>query len=95
LGADVVKSNWTGKKEEFAEIVDVVSDIPVVVAGGSKVSDLDLLQRLVEAKEVGASGCSVGRNIFQHKDPEGMTKAICAVMRDGVKPEKALSMIKK
>lgn len=95
LGADVVKSNWTGKKEEFAEIIDCISGTPIVVAGGSKVSDLDLLERLVEAKEVGAAGCSVGRNIFQHNDPEGMTRAICAVMRDGKSPQSALSLIKK
>lgn len=95
LGADVVKSNWTGKKEEFAEIVNSISGTPIVVAGGSKVSDLDLFKRLAEAKEVGASGCSVGRNIFQHDDPEGMTRAIGAVMRDGESPESALSLIKK
>jgi len=93
LGADVVKANWTGKIDEFAEIVQV-SNVPVVVAGGSKVSDLDALQKLAEAMQAGAVGCSVGRNIFQHKDPVGMTKAICAVVRKRATPEEAIKLVR-
>ena len=92
LGADVVKANWTGSVDEFAEIVQV-SNVPVVVAGGSKVSDLDALQKLDEAMQAGAIGASVGRNIFQHKDPVAMTKAICAVVRERKSPEEALKLI--
>lgn len=93
LGADVVKANWTGSIDEFAEIVQV-SNVPVVVAGGSKVSDLDALQKLDEAMQAGAAGASVGRNIFQHKDPVGMTKAICAVVRERKSPEEAIKLVK-
>ena len=82
LGADIVKSNWTGSGESFAEIVEAAS-VPVVVAGGSRVSDLDLLENLVAAREAGAIGCSVGRNIFQHPQPERMTRAIAAVFKEG------------
>jgi len=89
LGADIVKSNWPGSGEEFAEIVDCVS-VPVVVAGGSRQSDLDLLQKIAEARSVGAAGCSVGRNIFQHDDPAAMVAAISAVVRGGSTPEEAL-----
>jgi len=89
LGADIVKSNWPGSGEEFAEIVDCVS-VPVVVAGGSRESDLDLLQKIAEARSVGAAGCSVGRNIFQHDDPAAMVAAISAVVRGGSTPEEAL-----
>lgn len=81
LGADIVKSNWPGSGDAFAEIVDC-ANAPVVVAGGSRISDLDLLERLVEAREAGAIGCSVGRNIFQHEYPERMVRAIAAVFRD-------------
>src|SRR3954453_22466754 len=59
LGADIVKSNWPGSGEQFAEIVDCVS-VPVVGAGGSRESDLDLLQKVAEARSAGAVGCSVG-----------------------------------
>jgi DhnA family fructose-bisphosphate aldolase class Ia len=88
-GADVVKSNWPGTAAAFAEIVGCVP-VPVVVAGGSRESDLDLLSRIGAAIEAGASGCSVGRNIFQHDDPEAMTRAISAVVKHGHSPEEAL-----
>ena len=59
-GADIVKSNWPGSTEAFAEIVDCVP-VPVVVAGGSRESDLDLLNKVAAALDGGASGCSIGR----------------------------------
>lgn len=93
LGADIVKTNWTGNKEEFAQVVRV-ANVPVVVAGGSKVSDLDALEKIAEAMRAGAIGCSVGRNIFQHKDPVGMTKAICAVVRERRSAEEALKLVR-
>jgi fructose-bisphosphate aldolase/2-amino-3,7-dideoxy-D-threo-hept-6-ulosonate synthase len=88
LGADIVKSNWTGSVDTFAEIVESVP-VPVVVAGGSRVSDLDLLQNLHAAREAGAIGCSVGRNIFQHPAPERMVRAIAAVFKDGAGAQEA------
>lgn len=89
LGADVVKSNWPGSGEQFAEIVDSVS-VPVVVAGGSRESDLDLLQKVAEARAAGAVGCSVGRNIFQHEDPAAITAALSQVVRGTASPAEAL-----
>jgi fructose-bisphosphate aldolase/2-amino-3,7-dideoxy-D-threo-hept-6-ulosonate synthase len=88
LGADIVKSNWTGSVDTFAEIVESVP-VPVVVAGGSRVSDLDLLQNLHAARDAGAIGCSVGRNIFQHPAPERMVRAIAAVFKDGAGAQEA------
>jgi DhnA family fructose-bisphosphate aldolase class Ia len=90
LGADVVKSNWPGSAEQFREIVECVS-VPVIVAGGSRESDLDLLTRIAAARSVGAIGCSVGRNIFQHDDPEAMTSAISAVTRGTHEPADAVN----
>ena len=88
-GADIVKSNWPGSTEAFAEIVDIVP-VPVVVAGGSRESDLDLLNKVAAALDGGASGCSIGRNIFQHANPEEMTRAICAVVKRRQDPQAAL-----
>ena len=90
LGADIVKSNWTGSSESFTEIVEAAT-VPVVVAGGSRVSDLDLLENLVAAREAGAIGCSVGRNIFQHPQPERMTRAISAVFKEGADANEAFT----
>src|SRR5581483_4308875 len=49
VGADIVKSNWPGSAESFREIVDSVP-VPVVVAGGSRESDLDLLTKLAAGR---------------------------------------------
>jgi DhnA family fructose-bisphosphate aldolase class Ia len=90
LGADIVKSNWPGSAEQFAEIVESVS-VPVVVAGGSRESDLDLLKKVAAARSAGAVGCSVGRNIFQHRHPAAMTAALSAVVRGTHSPEEAVA----
>jgi len=93
LGADIIKTNWTGNADEFCQVINCVPGIPVVVAGGSYINEIDLLNRMAEAMSLGAVGCSVGRNIFQHKDPVGMTKALCAIVRGQLTVEKAALLV--
>jgi len=81
LGADIVKVNWSGDKKSFGKIIKAC-DTPVIIAGGSVIDDEEFLTRLSMARSVGAIGCSVGRNIFQHQNPEAITRAICRVMKD-------------
>jgi DhnA family fructose-bisphosphate aldolase class Ia len=81
LGADIVKVNWSGDQASFERIVRA-ANAPVIVAGGTLVSDEELLSRMQQAVAVGAIGCSVGRNIFQHKDPTAITRALCRVIRE-------------
>lgn len=81
LGADIVKVNWSGDGKSFGEIVRACGR-PVVLAGGSLISDEELLTRMQVARDAGAIGCSVGRNIFQHTSPEAITRAISRVFRD-------------
>jgi DhnA family fructose-bisphosphate aldolase class Ia len=81
LGADIVKVNWSGDQKSFGEIIRAC-DRPVVLAGGSLISDAELLSRMELARDVGAVGCSVGRNIFQHQNPQAITAAISRVFRD-------------
>jgi DhnA family fructose-bisphosphate aldolase class Ia len=81
MGADIVKVNWSGDAESFGEIIRA-ADRPVVLAGGSLISDEELLTRMQLAREAGAVGCSVGRNIFQHRQPEAITRAISRIFRD-------------
>lgn len=82
LGADIVKTNWPGDQESFAKLVEAASGIPVVLAGGSRLDDLELLTRMEEAMAAGAIGCSVGRNIFMHAAPQAITRALSRVIRD-------------
>jgi DhnA family fructose-bisphosphate aldolase class Ia len=81
LGADIVKVNWSGDQKSFGEIIRAC-DRPVVLAGGALISDAELLARMEQAREVGAVGCSVGRNVFQHTNPTAITAAISRVFRD-------------
>lgn len=82
LGADVIKTNWSGDGESFASLVDCTGGVPVVLAGGSRISDRELLERQEAAMEAGAIGCSVGRNIFMHERPQAITAALARVIRE-------------
>jgi fructose-bisphosphate aldolase / 2-amino-3,7-dideoxy-D-threo-hept-6-ulosonate synthase len=82
LGADIVKTNWAGDEESFGRLVEAATGLPVVLAGGSRISDEELLNRQEAAMRAGAVGCSVGRNIFMHERPEAITRALHRVIVD-------------
>jgi len=83
LGGDIVKVNYTGSPEGFREVV-AGCPVPVVIAGGEKVeTDEELLQMVAGALEAGAAGVSIGRNAFQHADPEGIMRAISKMVHEG------------
>jgi DhnA family fructose-bisphosphate aldolase class Ia len=82
LGADLIKTNWPGDEQGFARLVRAANRLPVVHAGGSRISESELLERQEAAMRAGAVGCSVGRNIFMHPHPEAMARALAAVIRE-------------
>jgi fructose-bisphosphate aldolase/2-amino-3,7-dideoxy-D-threo-hept-6-ulosonate synthase len=82
LGADIVKTNWPGDEELFARLVEAAGGVPVVLAGGSRLQDRELLWRMERAMAAGGIGCSVGRNIFMHRSPEAITGALSRVVRE-------------
>jgi predicted phospho-2-dehydro-3-deoxyheptonate aldolase len=95
LGADIVKVNYTGSPETFREVVQGCP-VPVVIAGGEKVeTDRDLLQMVEGALKAGAAGVSIGRNVFQHKDPIRVVQAICRMTHEGWDMQRALEFLKK
>ena len=92
LGADIVKTNYTGDVESFRNVVNSIR-VPVVVAGGPKVNTVSEGLRMVyESIKAGAAGVSIGRNVFQHRDPSLMTQAIAEIVHNGANPANALSM---
>ncbi|MET0801027.1 MAG: hypothetical protein ABWZ53_07665 [Actinomycetota bacterium] len=93
LGADIVKTNWPGDQDSFARCVEAANGVPVVLAGGSRLEDAELLRRMAQAMDAGAIGCSVGRNIFMHANPEAITRALSRVIRERWSPEKALDAL--
>ncbi len=93
LGADIVKTNWPGDQDSFSRCIEAANGIPVVLAGGSRLGDAELLTRMEEAMAAGAIGCSVGRNIFMHANPEAITRALSRVIRERWTAEKALAVL--
>lgn len=80
LGADLVKTSYTGDIDTFREVVRG-AQIPVLIAGGPKMNtDTELLTMVYDAIEAGACGVSIGRNIFQHKNISGITRAISEIV---------------
>ena len=94
LGADIVKTNWPGDQDSFGKCVEAANGIPVVLAGGSRLEDAELLTRMEQAMAAGAIGCSVGRNIFMHANPEAITRALSRVIRERWIAEKALDALR-
>lgn len=80
LGADIVKVNYTGSPETFREVVEGCP-VPVVIAGGGKMdSDEDILNMVRGSVEVGGAGVSIGRNVFQHSNPEEIVRKISEIV---------------
>ncbi len=93
LGADIVKVSYTGSAESFHEVVDGCS-VPVVIAGGAKMdSDRDILKMVKGSIEAGGAGVSIGRNVFQHKNPARMVGAISCIVHEGGSVEQAMAIL--
>ena len=89
LGADVVKTGYSGDGDSFARVTESTR-LPVVIAGGSKGTDRETVEMVRGAMDGDAAGVSMGRSIFQHEDPEGIARAVSAVVHDDADVEEAL-----
>lgn len=90
LGADVLKVPYTGSPETFAQVVRAV-DVPVLVSGGPKTAtDRAFLEMVHGSLVAGGAGVSVGRNLWQHRDPTAITRAVARLVHDRVSLDDAL-----
>ena len=90
LGADIVKVNYTGSPETFREVTEGCF-VPVVIAGGEKMeTDRDILEMVKGAVAGGGAGVSIGRNAFQHRDPEKIVRVITKLVHNGFTVEDGL-----
>lgn len=93
MGADIVKVSYTGSVESFREVTEGCA-VPVVIAGGPKMdSDREILEMVRGAMDAGGAGASIGRNIFQHRDPKAMVEAISSIVHDDYSVDKALKFL--
>ena len=93
LGADVIKGDPCDNVEDYHRVIEIAGGIPVLVRGGGRVSDSEILERTFKLMQQGASGIVYGRNVIQHPNPAGITRALMAVVHDGATPVAALEMI--
>jgi DhnA family fructose-bisphosphate aldolase class Ia len=94
LGADLIKADPTSNVEDYHLVIEAAGDLPVLVrGGGGSISDRALLERTVGVLDQGAKGLVYGRNIVQHRDPVGITKAMMAILHDGSAVDDALLLI--
>lgn len=94
LGADVIKADPTDDVSEYHRVIEAASGIPVLVRGGGRASDEEIVNRTVNLMGQGASGIVYGRNVIQHPDPGAMTSALMAIVHDEATAEQALAILK-
>lgn len=91
IGAHFVKTYYC---EGFYKVVEGCP-VPIIIAGGKKISERDALQMTESAIKEGAAGVDMGRNIFQSDNPFGMIKAVRAIVHEGASAEEAYEMYSK
>jgi fructose-bisphosphate aldolase, class I len=93
LGADVVKVVYTGDIDSFTTVTEACC-IPVVIAGGPKMdNDRELVQMAHDSLMAGGAGLSIGRNIFQHKQPARIVQALHGVVHLNWDVDQAMELL--
>lgn len=93
LGADIIKADPTDDVSVYHKVVETAGGIPVLVRGGSKAPEEEILKRTKALLEQGAAGIVYGRNIIQHAKPKAITQALMAVVHRGASVEEALQLL--
>ena len=93
LGADIIKTNYTGNVETFKQVVEGCP-VPIIIAGGPKTeTNQEVLQMVKDSMRAGAAGLSIGRNVFQHRNSTLMVEALASIVHDGSTVEHALKLL--
>ncbi len=93
LGADVIKADATDDLDDYARVLEAAGALPVLVRGGGRATDEEILRRTEVVVRLGAAGIVYGRNVIQHEQPAAMTRALMAVVHDGASAADALAML--
>ena len=93
LGADIIKADPTDDVSIYHKVIETAGGIPVLVRGGSKATELQILSRTEALIAQGAAGIVYGRNIIQHPKPAAITRALMAVVHQGVSVGDAMKFL--
>jgi class I fructose-bisphosphate aldolase len=94
LGADIIKADPTDDVSLYHSVIETAGGIPVLVRGGGKASEREILERTAALLAQGAAGIVYGRNIIQHPHPAKITRALMAVVHEGATPAAAAALLK-
>ena len=90
LGADIVKTNYTGDIDTFSEVVKGCP-VPVIIAGGPQMeTEHELIQMVYDSLKAGGRGVAIGRNVFQSDDPTVLVSNISKIIHHGMTVEEVL-----
>ncbi|GHO95505.1 aldolase [Reticulibacter mediterranei] len=94
LGADVIKADPCDDASQYHQVIEIAAGCPVLVRGGGKASEEEILTRTHEVMHQGAAGIVYGRNVIQHPRPASMVKALMHIVHHDATPEQALHILK-
>lgn len=95
LGANVIKADPTDNVSLYHKVIEAAGRVPVLVRGGGKVGDREILQRTHDLLAQGASGIVYGRNIIQHAKPAAITRALMGIVHDNLSVDQAFAIVQK
>ncbi len=93
LGADIIKADPSDDVSQYHKVIEAASGKPVLVRGGGRAADEEILNRTYAIMQQGAAGIVYGRNVIQHPKPRKMTEAFMAVVHDGADVKKAMAIL--
>ncbi len=94
LGADVIKADPCDDVSQYHKVIEIASGRPVLVRGGGKTSDEEIVTRTYQLMCQGAAGIVYGRNVIQHERPGLMTRALMALVHEEATPEQAINILR-
>lgn len=94
LGANVIKADPTDNVKLYHKVVEAAGRVPVLVRGGGKVPDREILQRTHDLLGQGVAGIVYGRNIIQHANPAAITRALMGIVHEGLTVDQAMALLK-
>lgn len=93
LGADIIKADPCDNPQEYHKVIETASGIPVLVRGGGRAADEEIMARTYEVMQQGAAGIVYGRNVIQHAKPKAMTQALMAIVHQAATPQAAMQIL--
>lgn len=95
FGVEIIKTQFTGNVESFKFVIESSKKVTIVIAGGPRVPDREILNNIHMAIRAGAIGAVVGRNTFNNENPYKFIQAAKYVIFDKLTPDEALRKVNK